>query len=147
MANTALSVFDTTVQKSTTWVDDLAAKLGWDDRHNTFQALRITLHALRDRILPEEALNFGAQLPILLAGFFYENYRLADVPTKERTKEAFLSKIQEELQRSNIEAEPEPVVRAVFQTIAEHVNPGPASEVIHGMTTELKDLWPEQVRA
>lgn len=147
MTNTALSVFDRTVQKTTTWVDDLAAKLGWDDRHNTFQALRITLHALRDRILPEEAINFGAQLPILLAGFFYENYRLADAPTKERTKEAFLGKVREEFQRTNIEADPEPVVRAVFQTIAEHVDFNQTSEVVHNMSSDLKDLWPESVQA
>jgi len=129
------------------WVNELASKLGWDNRNDAFQALRVTLHAIRDRIPPEEAVELGAQLPILLSGFFYENYRLVNVPTKERTREAFLGKIRDELQRHNLEAEPEPVVRAVFQTIAEHVTQGETQDVVHSFPKELKDLWPEAVQA
>jgi uncharacterized protein (DUF2267 family) len=44
-----LSIFDSTVQKTNTWIKDLAGKLGWDNNHDIFQALRITLQALRDR--------------------------------------------------------------------------------------------------
>lgn len=147
MAHTGLSLFDTTVQKTNIWVNDLAAKLGWENRHDVFQALRTTLHALRDRIPPEEAVHLGAQLPILLSGFFYENYQLANTPTKERTKEAFLGKVQEDLQRTNIEAQAEPVVRAVFALIAEHVTPGETMDVAQSFPQELKYLWPEAVRA
>lgn len=147
MSKTGLSLFDTTVQKTTTWVNDLAAKLGWENRHDVFQALRVILHVLRDRVPPEEAVDFGAQLPILLAGFFYENYRLTDAPTKERTKEAFFGKVQEEFQRIKLEADPELVVRAVFQTIAEHVTAGEVKDMSHSFPSELKDLWPEAVRA
>lgn len=147
MTNTSLSIFDTTLQKTTTWVNDLAEKLGWDDRQNVFQALRITLHAMRDRVPPEEAVELGAQLPILLSGFFYENYRLTNAPTKERSKAAFLGKVQEEFQRANLDAEPEPVVRAVFQTIAEHTTTGEVKDVVHSFPSELKELWPETVQA
>ncbi len=147
MSSTGLPTFDTTLQKTTTWINELATKLGWDNRHNAFQALRITLHMVRDRIPPEEAVELGSQLPILLAGFFYENYRLANVPTKERTKDAFLSKIREEFQRVNITADPEPVVRAVFQTIAEHVTPGETEDVVHSFPQALKELWPTAVQA
>jgi len=147
MTNTGLSTLDTTLQKTATWINELAAKLGWDNRHDAFQALRITLHMVRDRIPPEEAVELGSQLPILLSGFFYENYRLANVPTKERNKDAFLSKIQEEFQRVNIDAEPEPVVRAVFQTIAEHITQGEAKDVVHSFPQALKELWPQAVQA
>jgi uncharacterized protein (DUF2267 family) len=57
MTNTSLPIFDTTVQKTTTWVNDLAEKLGWDNHHDVFQALRATLHAVRDRIPPEEVVE------------------------------------------------------------------------------------------
>lgn len=147
MTTTGLSIFDTTVQKTNTWIKDLAGKLGWDNNHDVFQALRITLQVLRDRVPPEEAVEFGAQLPILLSGFYYENYRLVDTPTKERTKEAFLGKVQEGFQRTNLEVDPEPVVRAIFQTIAEHVTHGETQDMVHSFPKELKDLWPETVQA
>lgn len=147
MTSTGLSIFDTTLQKTNIWINDLAEKLGWENRHDTFQVLRIILQAVRDRIPPEEAVELGAQLPVLLCGFFYENYRVTDAPTKERTKEAFVGKVEEEFQRINLDAEPEPVIRAVFQTIADHITQGEAEDVVHSFPKELKSLWPEAVQA
>lgn len=147
MSDTGLSVFDRTIQKSMIWINDLAAKLGWENRENVFKALRVTLHILRDRVPTEEAVEFGAQLPVILAGFYYEDYRPTATPTKERTKEAFLNKVQHEFQRINLDAEPEPVVRAVFQTIAEHITQGKASDMAVSFPKELQDLWPQTVRA
>ncbi|MGC9526240.1 MAG: DUF2267 domain-containing protein [Limnospira sp.] len=74
MSTTGLSTFDTTVQKSNTWVADVAKILNWDNKENVFQGLRIVLHHLRDRLTVEEAVHLGAQLPILLAGFYYEGW-------------------------------------------------------------------------
>jgi len=46
MSTTGLAVFDNTVQKTNAWINDLAAELGWEDKHRVFQGLRTTLHAL-----------------------------------------------------------------------------------------------------
>ena len=147
MTSTGLSTIDRSLQKTTVWINELAAKLGWDNHDDAFQALRVTLHTVRDRIPPEEATELGAQLPIVLSGFFYENYRLSDAPTKERTREAFLGKIHDEFQRINLEADPESVLRAVFQIITEHVTQGETQDVVHSFPKELKDLWPDAVQA
>jgi len=61
--------------------------------------------------------------------------------------EAFLGKVQEELQRTNLEADPEPVVWTIFQTIAEYVTHGETQDMVHSFPKELKDLWPETVQA
>lgn len=38
MTNTSLAVFDTTLQKTTTWVNDLAEKLGLTPREHSLRA-------------------------------------------------------------------------------------------------------------
>jgi len=54
MSMTGLDVFDRTVHKTNSWLNELMEILGWDDRHKAYLALRVTLHALRDRLTVEE---------------------------------------------------------------------------------------------
>lgn len=147
MSMTGLAVFDTTFQKTNTWINELATQLGWEDRHRTFQALRATLHALRDRLTVEEAAQLGAQLPILLTGFYYENWKPATSPNKERSKEEFLAHIRDYFQGIDPSIDAEQVVRAVFQLLTAKVTQGEIEDVVHMMPPQLKQLWPEAVRA
>ena len=50
MSMTGLDVFDRTVHKTNSWLNELMEILGWSDRHKAYLALRVTLHALRDRL-------------------------------------------------------------------------------------------------
>lgn len=56
-------------------------------------------------------------------------------------------KIREKLQQRNLEVDPEPIVRAAFQTIAKHVTQGETQDAVHSFPKELKDLWTESVQA
>ena len=85
MSTTGLPVFDTTVQETNLWLKAIMEALHTDDRHLAYLALRATLHALRDRLGPENAVHLAAQLPMLLRGLYYEGWRLAASQTKERT--------------------------------------------------------------
>ncbi|MBW4564405.1 MAG: DUF2267 domain-containing protein [Mojavia pulchra JT2-VF2] len=146
MTMTGLDVFDATVQKSILWINDLAQELGWENKHQVFQGLRATLHALRDRMAVEEAAHLGAQLPILLGGYYYESWRPGATPTKERTKEDFLNNIRDRLQNVNPNIDAETIVRAVFKILAQRVSQGEIEDVVHMMPKALKELWPEAVR-
>ena len=68
MSTTGLPVFDTTVQETNLWLKAIMEGLHTDDRHLAYVALRATLHALRDRIGPENAVHLAAQLPMLVRG-------------------------------------------------------------------------------
>lgn len=146
MTMTGLNIFDTTVQKSMTWVNDLAAELGWENKHQAFQAMRATLHALRDRVTVEEAAHLGAQLPILIGGFYYENWRPGAAPVKDRTKEEFLQHIRNYFQNTDFDFDAERVVRTVFKLLAEQVAKGEIEDIAGMMPPELRDFWPETVR-
>ncbi|MDX2215000.1 MAG: DUF2267 domain-containing protein [Oculatellaceae cyanobacterium bins.114] len=150
---TGLDVFDKTTQQTQLWINDVAAELGWDDPHKTFQVLRATLHVLRDRLTIGEAAHFGAELPILLAGFYYEGWKPEHNPTKERTKAAFLESLHNHLHHyfqtgeSEFDVDVEQVARAVFKVIAERIPNGEVEDVTSILPAALKDLFPKAVRA
>ncbi len=70
MSTTHHELFSSTLQKTHIWLKDLMEELWWDDQHRAYLALRATLHALRDRLTVDEAVHLGAQLPIIIRGFY-----------------------------------------------------------------------------
>jgi uncharacterized protein (DUF2267 family) len=141
MSATGLEVFDTTLQKTHIWLNDLMQVLGWTDRHKAYLALRATLHALRDRITVEEVAQLGAQLPMLIRGFYYEGWDPTGKPLRERHKEQFLGHIEQAFRRDD-RVDPERIARAVFTVLAMRVTEGEIKDVKYILPAELWDLWP-----
>jgi uncharacterized protein (DUF2267 family) len=141
MSATALDVFDTTLHKTNIWLNDLMQVLGWPDRHKAYSALRATLHALRDRLTVEEVAQLGAQLPMLIRGFYYEGWDPTGKPVRVRQKEQFLARIEEQF-RGDDRIDPEQVARVVFTVLAKRVSEGEIEDVKHVLPAEIRDLWP-----
>jgi uncharacterized protein (DUF2267 family) len=138
---TGLNVFDRTVHKTNTWLGDVMDALGSDDRHAAYLALRATLHMLRDRLTVEEAAHLGAQLPMLMRGFYYEGWNPTGKPVRERSYESFLAGVAIELPN---DLDPEDAVRAVFAVLASRVSEGEIDDVTHVLPIALNPLWPRQ---
>src|SRR5262249_61108295 len=81
MSATGLDVFDRTLQTTHIWLDEIMADLG-PDRRVAWHALGAVLHALRDRLQLGLAVHLGAQLPLLVRGLYYDQWR----PTAENFK-------------------------------------------------------------
>jgi uncharacterized protein (DUF2267 family) len=142
---TGLDVFDTTVQETNLWLKDLMAHLGTDDRHRAYRVLRATLHALRDRISPANAVHLGAQLPMLLRGLYFEGWRMEPSRTRERHKRAFLDHVDAESAHT-LGDDAEPAVRAVFEVMWDRIDPGEIAKLIELFPAELRQLWPRLAR-
>jgi uncharacterized protein (DUF2267 family) len=140
MSTTGLPVFDTTVQETNLWLKAIMEGLHTDDRHLAYIALRATLHALRDRIGPENAVHLAAQLPMLVRGLYYEGWRLAASQSKERTRADFLEHVRSELPRGSA-IDPNVAARAVFAVMWEKLDLGEVGKVIDRLPPELKELW------
>ena len=141
MSATGLDVFDTTLHKTNIWLNDLMQVLDWPDRHKAYLALRATLHALRDRLTLEEVAQLGAQLPMLIRGFYYEGWDPTGKPLRVRHKEQFLARIEQEF-RDDDRLDPERIARAVFTVLAQRVTEGEIEDVKHVLPAEIRELWP-----
>jgi uncharacterized protein (DUF2267 family) len=141
MSATGLDVFDTTLHKTHTWLNDLMQELDCRDKHTAYLSLRATLHALRDRLMVEEVAQLGAQLPMLIRGFYYEGWDPTGKPLRERHREQFLARVRQEF-RGDERIDPECIARAVFTVLAMRVTEGEIEDVKHILPTEIRDLWP-----
>ncbi len=141
MSATGLKTFDSTLQTTNIWLNELMEELGWADRHKAYHALRAVLHTLRDRLPPDEAVHLGAQLPMLIRGFYYEGWHPANKPVKERSRDEFLSHITDEF-LFDIDADSKQIVCAVFEVICNHVSAGEIEDVKHALPSGVRELWP-----
>jgi uncharacterized protein (DUF2267 family) len=139
---TSRDVFDGTLQKTQVWLNEIMTELDWPDQpHKAYLALRTVLHALRDRLTVEEAVQLGAQLPMLVRGLYYEGWTLKGKPRKERHKEDFLDHIKEAF-KDDYTSRPESIARAVFKTLARHTSEGEIKDVKELLPKVLRELWP-----
>jgi len=134
MSATGLEVFDRTIQKTNSWLNDLMQVLRWPDKHKVYLALRATLHALRDRLTVDEVAQFGAQLPMLIRGFYYEGWDPTDKPLRERHREQFLAHIEQQF-KDDDSVDPGVVARAVFFVIEHRVSQGEIEDECHSKNT------------
>jgi uncharacterized protein (DUF2267 family) len=137
MSMTGLDTFDTTIHRTNRWVNELMELLHWRDKHKSYLALKAALHALRDRLPVDEAAQLGAQLPMLVRGFYYEGWNPSSAPIKERHREQFLARIAREFS----DYAPEDVARAVFRVLKAHVSRGEIANVEQALPGELRELW------
>jgi uncharacterized protein (DUF2267 family) len=141
MSTTGLAVFDETVQLSNVWVNGLMDELGWENKQRTYRVLRATLHALRDRLTAHEAVQLGAQLPMLIRGIYYEGWHLKAAAPVERKKSAFFDHVYAEL-RGDPTLDAERPVREVFKLLARKIAPGEIDDVKKMLPPEVRALWP-----
>ncbi len=142
MPFTGLDTFDTTLQKTNIWLEEIMESLGWEDRSRAYIALRAVLHALRDRLTVEEATHLAAELPFLVRGIYYEGWSPADKPVK-MDREGFLQRIAAAF-RDDITVDPEEIVRSVFTVLENRVSTGEIEDIRSTLPRDLRDLWPSK---
>jgi len=103
------------------------------------QAAVSVLCALEQRLIPEEARDLEAQLPIKLLNLLARCDRHRDQAPVKYTREQLLEMVAEDLNMQPDEVEP--VIRAVFATLREHVSDGEVEDVVAMLPRELRDLW------
>lgn len=135
-----LGVFDKTQQKTAHWIEGVARYMGSTDMERSYHILRSVLHAVRDRLPPDEAVQFGAQMPMLVRGFYYEGWHPADKPERYRHKREFLDQIGKDLPGLD-EAQRERAAGAVFTVLNRELTGGEAKQVRHCLPEALREMW------
>jgi uncharacterized protein (DUF2267 family) len=132
------------VQQTQVWLKELRDNGDLADEAAAYSVLRAVLHQLRDRLTPDEAVNFAAQLPLIVRGVYFEGWQPRRTPEKVRSKADFLDGVAIKLRPHPIVAEP--AVRDVFALLAYHCDEGEIADIIAQLPGELKALWPERMR-
>ena len=146
MPQTGLESFDRTLQDTHIWLNELMEELGIEDRRRTYRVLKGVLHGLRDRLTVEEAVAFGAQLPMLVRGFYFEGWQPSRVPVLARSREQFLELLREHL-RDVVQDDPgfdvEKAAIGVFRVIGRHVTSGEVDDVLDQLPSQVRAMWAE----
>lgn len=146
MSDTALEVFDTTMQKTQVWFNQIKEEMNWDDNHHAYRALRVVLHTLRDRLPVAETADLGAQLPMLIRGIFYEGWCPRRKPDKTIDREEFLSRV-EDVFVLEADVDPERVTRVVLSVLESHVTEGETEGIKNLLPKPIRQLWPDHTVA
>jgi uncharacterized protein (DUF2267 family) len=132
------------VQQIQEWLKELRDNADLADEAEALSVLRSVLHQLRDRLTPEEAIELGAQLPVIVRGIYYEGWRPSQTPEKVRSKQKFLDEVMIKMLPRRLD--PEAAVKDVFALIAHHCDPGEVGDVIGQLPADIKELWPQSAR-
>ena len=138
---THIQAFDSTLQTTHRWLKELELVASLDNEAEAYSVLRAVLHALRDRLPPDEAIHLGAELPMLIRGFYYEGWKPSLTPKKQRSLEAFLEGMQP-LPRLGGELDAEQALRSVFLMLDHRISEGEIADVRQAMPEEVRKLWP-----
>jgi uncharacterized protein (DUF2267 family) len=75
MCAAKIASIDHTGQLTHTWIKELDELLEWGNQPRAHRLLKAVLRTLRDWLPHDEAADLAAQLPELLRGAFYEQWR------------------------------------------------------------------------
>lgn len=140
MSAAGLESIEHTVHVTHTWINELDELLGWSNKSRSYRLLRSVLQALRDWLPVNEAADFAAQLPNLLRGVYYEQWRPAATPVKPRSKSDFLGRIDHALVGDPI-LHTEDAVRITFQFLSTKIAAGEIADIKHALPADLRALW------
>jgi uncharacterized protein (DUF2267 family) len=138
-------VFESTLQKTNLWLKQICELLHWDDHQKAYHGLRAVLHVLRDRLPADEAVHLGAQLPMLVRGFYYDCWKPAATPVKIKTPQEFYDAVRENF-TADRNVNPMRLTEAVMKVLAEHVSPSEVEKLRGISPPELRSLWPASER-
>ena len=135
-----LGVFQKTEAKTALWIEVVAQSMGSTDMERSYHVLRSVLHAVRDRLPPDEAVHLGAQMPMLVRGFYYEGWHPADKPKRYRHKRELLDHIASDVPSLD-RIQQELAVTAVFSVLQRRIGRGETEQVKQALPAEIRDLW------
>lgn len=137
-----------TVQKTHVWLHDICEELRTKDERLAYHAMRAVLHAIRDRLSIDDAAAFGAQLPLLVRGIYYEGWQPHDKPLRVRKAEEFLLLVAGNLaQDMELALEPRRALDAVFGTLQAHADPGAVDKVFRALPPDIQSLLAPRIGA
>jgi uncharacterized protein (DUF2267 family) len=139
MSEQGLETIESTTQKTHEWIARIAESMHMEKR-DAYKSLRAVLHTLRDRLPLDLAVHFGAQLPMLVRGLYYEGWEPSKVPIK-MSRQEFLDSVRGKIVADRV-IDPAETVQNVLAVVASHVGNGELEKVMHSFPPDMQSLFP-----
>lgn len=139
MSANGLEVFDRTLETTHIWLNEICDDLG-PDKQVAWKVLSTVLHKLRDRLTINLAAHFGAQLPLLVRGVYYDQFEPGKMPNASRSREDFVAEVAEWLSDTR-PVNPEEAIRSVFRLLSRHISEGQVNKVRDALPKSLRQMW------
>src|SRR5215211_4949022 len=130
MSEQGLETIESTTQKTYEWIACIAEAMHMEKR-DAWKSLRAVLQTLRDRLPTDLAVHFGAQLPMLVRGLYYEGWEPSRVPIKI-SRDEFLAAVQSRIIAGRA-IDPVEAVENVLAVIANHIGDGEMHKVMEAL--------------
>jgi uncharacterized protein (DUF2267 family) len=144
MSQQRLETIESTTQKTHEWIARIAKTLHMEKR-DAWKSLRAVMQTVRDRLPVDNAVHFGAQLPMLIRGMYYEGWEPSKVPVKLTLRE-FLDAILEKIV-SDRTIDPVEITQAVLAVVGSYVGLGEMGKVKHSFPRDMQNLFPTLAEA
>ena len=137
-----VSTIARTLQQTGEWLADLQDLAGLESLEQSYDVLRGVLLPLRDRLTTDEAADLSAQLPTLIRGVYYEQWKPSSTPRKLRSKDDFCGAVHDVLNGGASSIDPEQACVAVFGLLEKRLTPGAASHAREMLHKDIQAMWP-----
>ena len=141
MSATGLEVFDRTLQTTHVWLDEIIEDLH-TDRQTAWHVLGAVMRPLRDRLPAGLSAHLSAELPLLVRGCYFDQWKPSAENAKLRSLAEFLERVSDGLRDTkpigSLDA-----VRAVFAVLERHLDHGQTEKVRQALPEEIRALWPD----
>jgi uncharacterized protein (DUF2267 family) len=137
--------FERYAQEANHFINEVADELQTDNRHKAARITRAVLQAIRDRLIPDEAVQFGQALPMALKAVYFDQYDISKTPVRIRRQVDFINFIRSKDRLAEIEDFPtqDDVVdglQAVFTVLENHLDPGHIIKVKNMLPEAIVDM-------
>jgi uncharacterized protein (DUF2267 family) len=139
MSQQGLETIESTTQKIHEWIARIGESLHMEKR-DAYKSLRAVLQTLRDRLPLDLAVHFGAQLPMLVRGLYYEGWEPSKVPIK-MSREQFLGAVRTKIVADRV-IDPAETIQSVLAVVADHIGGGEMEKVMHSFPQDMQSLFP-----
>ena len=98
MVNTGLNNFEKSLKKTYAWLDDLTKELGYENNKETYLLFKAVVQSIRDILTIERAIHLGEQFPMIIKGFYYENWNPFKNEINDKKMYTFLALVSKKYQ-------------------------------------------------
>lgn len=136
--------FEAYASQGNQFLHDVARELG-TTRDYAARITRSVLHAVRDRLPPDDAVQFAQGLPMALKGVFFDRYDISKTPVRIRSRRKFIDFVRSKAGLSAPMDFPDPdsvehALQAVFYVLERHMSYGQVRQIKNALGMEILEM-------